>query len=319
MSRRTSEASKAIRLAWEKEQKLVLEGKGTRDWTEQQQQDILNPEKGKAYDDSGRSFEGQHMKSVAEYPEFQGNPDNIQFLTREEHLAAHGGNWQNPTNWYYDPVAKTFTRFGDDELIPCPIQKLSNPIIVAEGIDSVVEDQDKKITQNEETYTSGVPPNDEVSETYSDPGDDKSSFSRPSVENYIPKRKGIFDRLRDNTKTVAKTVGRVIYKNRWRIARAGATWFLGKAISSAHGGITDKNANVNRASSQQKKPVIPVKTAPKSSTYSEPKPKDVLSELAETAKSVYKENDVPAHKQRYHTKNGQVWREKPPYHRGSKK
>ena len=97
------ERNKAIRQAWEKEHQLVQEGKGTRDWTKEQQQDILDPDKGKAYDDQGRAFEGQHMKSAAEYPEYQGNPDNIQFLTRDEHLEAHKGSWQNPTNWYYDP------------------------------------------------------------------------------------------------------------------------------------------------------------------------------------------------------------------------
>lgn len=34
MPRRTAEASKAIRLAWQRELELVQEGKGTRDWTE---------------------------------------------------------------------------------------------------------------------------------------------------------------------------------------------------------------------------------------------------------------------------------------------
>lgn len=75
MSRRTADANKAIRQAWEREQNLVQEGKGTRDWTEEQQADILNPNKGKAYDDKGRAFEGQHMKSVGKYPEYQDNPD----------------------------------------------------------------------------------------------------------------------------------------------------------------------------------------------------------------------------------------------------
>ena len=112
MSRRTAEANKAIRLAWEREQALVSEGKGTRDWTKEQQQDILDPDKGKAYDDKGRAFEGQHMKSVAEYPEYQGNPDNIQFLTKDEHLEAHKGSWQNPTNWYFNPDTKEFVDFG---------------------------------------------------------------------------------------------------------------------------------------------------------------------------------------------------------------
>ena len=55
MSRRTADSNKAISVAWENEQQRVSEGKGTRDWTPEQQQDIL--ERGKAYDDSlaGRS------------------------------------------------------------------------------------------------------------------------------------------------------------------------------------------------------------------------------------------------------------------------
>ena len=44
-------------------------------------QSALNPDNGRAYDDFGRAFEGQHMKSAAEYPEYQVNPDNIQFLS----------------------------------------------------------------------------------------------------------------------------------------------------------------------------------------------------------------------------------------------
>lgn len=129
MSRRTAEADKAIRLAWQREHELIKQGKGTRDWTDEQQKDILDPEKGRAYDDSGRAFNGQHMKSVEKYPEYQGNPDNIQFLTRDEHLEAHKGNWQNPTNWYYEPTTKQFFDFSETELIPCEPIKLSNPII----------------------------------------------------------------------------------------------------------------------------------------------------------------------------------------------
>ena len=129
MSSRTVEAHKAIAAAWEKEQELVRQGKGTRDWTPEQQKDILDPECGKAYDDDGRACEGQHMKSVAKYPEHQGHPDNIQFLTRQEHLEAHKGSWQNPTNWYYDPAGKQFFEFDENELIPCKIIELSNPII----------------------------------------------------------------------------------------------------------------------------------------------------------------------------------------------
>jgi len=37
------------------------------------------------------------MKSVKGYPALAGDPTNIQFLTRKEHLEAHGGNWRNIT------------------------------------------------------------------------------------------------------------------------------------------------------------------------------------------------------------------------------
>ena len=136
------ERNKAIRKAWEREQQLVQEGKGTRDWTKEQQADILDPDKGKAYDDQGRAFEGQHMKSAAEYPEYQGDPDNIQFLTKDEHLAAHKGSWQNPTNWYYDPVTKEFTDFGLNEPTPCKAIPLTDPIRIPDTATSNESDQD---------------------------------------------------------------------------------------------------------------------------------------------------------------------------------
>ena len=117
MSRRTAESNKAILAAWNKEQELVQKGKGTREWTPKQQQDIL--EKGKAYDEDGVAFQGQHMKSAEMYPEHQGDPENIQFLTRAEHLEAHNGNWRNPTNWYFNPVTKEKIDFGDGPFIPC--------------------------------------------------------------------------------------------------------------------------------------------------------------------------------------------------------
>jgi hypothetical protein len=126
MSSRTAEANRAVREAWYAEKRLVLEGKGTRDWTDEQQRSIA--EKGKAYDDRGIAFEGQHMKSVEAYPEYQGDRRNIQFLTKQEHLAAHGGNWQNHTNGYYDPVLKTMSDFGDAPPQPCAEVPLTNPL-----------------------------------------------------------------------------------------------------------------------------------------------------------------------------------------------
>lgn len=152
------ERNKAIRLAWEREQKLVAEGKGTRDWSQEQQKDILDPNIGKAKDDNGRSYEGQHMKSAAEYPEYQGDPDNIQFLTRDEHLAAHRGSWQNPTNWYYNPDTKEFIDFGENKPIPCEAIYLSEPVR-SPVIDSQNKGDDlKEQSQAEAESTESVKP-----------------------------------------------------------------------------------------------------------------------------------------------------------------
>lgn len=157
MSRRTSEANKAIAKAWENERKNILEGKGTRDWTPEQQKDIL--ENGKAHDENGRSFEGQHMKCVAEYPEYQGDPGNIQFLTREEHLEAHQGSWQNPTNWYYDPVTKEIFDFGSNPYIPCKVFELEYPVVKTnaaynDNVESRFEPKDKPSCRERTVQTS---------------------------------------------------------------------------------------------------------------------------------------------------------------------
>ena len=130
MSSRTVNARKAVLKAWELEAERVAEGKGTRDWTREQQQDIL--ENGIAHDEDGKAFQGQHMKSVEQYPDYQGDPGNIQFLTRAEHLEAHKGSWQTPCNWYYDPVTKEMHDFGDNIYTPCKVIMLSDPVIVIE-------------------------------------------------------------------------------------------------------------------------------------------------------------------------------------------
>ena len=135
MSSRTAQASRAIAKAWENERQLVSNGKGTRDWTPEQQEDILSS--GKAHDADGKAFEGHHMQSVSVKPEFQGEPGNIQFLSRDEHLIAHGGSYQNPTNGYFNPSDGITTDFGDGAFIPCPVIELSEPII---GIEPLTPD-----------------------------------------------------------------------------------------------------------------------------------------------------------------------------------
>ena len=119
---------RAVLEAWKRERQLVREGKGTRDWTPQQQMDILK--KGKAFDENGVAFQGHHMKSVSKFPEYQGDYKNIQFLTKAEHLEAHGGSWKNPSNWYFDPKTNERKPFGNEKYIPCKIINMTNPIYI---------------------------------------------------------------------------------------------------------------------------------------------------------------------------------------------
>ena len=87
--------SNAVKKAWKNEvEKVLSTGKGSRDWTLDQIDELLSTGKVKGYD-------GHHMKSVKAYPELAGDPNNIQFLTRKEHLLAHGGNWRNTTHGRY--------------------------------------------------------------------------------------------------------------------------------------------------------------------------------------------------------------------------
>ena len=153
MSRRTSEANKAIALAWQNEQQLVSEGKGTRDWTPEQQQDILK--KGKAYDDSGKAFQGHHMKSVEKFPEYQGEAKNIQFLSKTEHLSAHNGNYHNHTNGYYNPLTGKTKDFGLNQYEPCKIIELSEPV------SDTIQSTGKSANSNAEANT-GVGANDKI-------------------------------------------------------------------------------------------------------------------------------------------------------------
>ena len=91
-----SKRASAVRQAWKNEYNNVRSG-GTgisREWSSAETNELLTTGKVKGY-------QGHHMKSVKGYPELAGDPTNIQFLTRSEHLAAHGGNWRNITHGRY--------------------------------------------------------------------------------------------------------------------------------------------------------------------------------------------------------------------------
>lgn len=285
MSRRTADANKAIREAWEKERDLVREGKGTRDWTPDQQRDILDPDKGKAYDDEGKAFEGQHMKSVEMYPEYQGNPSNIQFLTKKEHLDAHKGNWQNPTNWYYDPIGRNYKEFGAKELEPCEIFRLSHPVCFptevklepchSEVVMKTVQRANSKYNSN--ANTRGV-----ISEG--------SGLQKKGYGNKITK--GV------------KVVGKFVTDH--PVESAG---IIGGIIKGVYEFFNHAKGFDNRVNTNRSEAVL--------------KNKSVRLDVSDIVESINRAkpiaNDVVGHKQRYHTRDGVIWKDKPPYHRGGKK
>ena len=90
---KASERAKSVRQAWKLEYENVINGGSgiSRAWTRSEVNELLINGKVKGY-------QGHHMKSVKGYPELAGDPHNIQFLTRAEHLKAHGGNFRNITH-----------------------------------------------------------------------------------------------------------------------------------------------------------------------------------------------------------------------------
>ena len=303
------ERNKAIRLAWERERELVLQGKGTRDWSLDQQKDILDPDKGKAYDENGRAFEGQHMKSVAEYPEYQGDPNNIQFLTREEHLAAHKGSWQNPTNWYYNPETKEFVDFGENGPIPCKVISLSEPLQVSiiDRQDGLKEPAKMENTLSEQTqsprqenllhlsentsqkkHNAGPP---EMHERFGD----KIFHVVDGAKKFVEKHPNLVKSAAGAVTTVATVVVVACVK---KIHDSGG----GSSSSSSddyYSGSSDDDYNDSSRSDEC--------DIPSSS-------RDYPDE-----RSSPEEHTVSAHGQHYHTRDGVIWKEKDPYQRGGKR
>ena len=113
--------TRAVNQAKRDEVELVREGKGTRDWTPDQQREWLRT--GKC-----EGIKGHHMKDVSNHPEYAGDRNNIQMLTHKEHYDAHGGNYKNSTNGYYNPKTGKTMDFGDSPPHKPAPQKLSNPL-----------------------------------------------------------------------------------------------------------------------------------------------------------------------------------------------
>lgn len=305
MSRRTAESNKAILAAWNKEQELVQEGKGTREWTPEQQRDIL--EKGKAYDDDGVAFQGQHMKSAEMYPEYQGDPGNIQFLTRAEHLEAHNGNWRNPTNWYFNPVTKEKFDFGDGPFIPCEIIQLPEPIMKPS---IVVEKKEEKLAEPIEKA--------EITDASKIKPDTETTTVKPvNVNKPKPdiKQAGGFG---NTVKRAFKAV--VDFSNHHPVLTGivkavGVAGLAAAADAVANGGRSSSN---NGSSDDYTYTPSRSESASYNDSYDEVQVETIDTDTS-VERSSPKEHTVRPHGQHY-IKNGEcVWIEKDSYPRGGKK
>jgi hypothetical protein len=128
----TRERAEAVREALNREKAYVSQAKGTRDWTIDQQRDILAGYHPK--DENGKPFEGHHMKSVHISKEHAGNPSNIQWLSHDEHIqCAHNGSTHNPTNGYYNPKTGETESFRGRAPRAPEATELSHPMAKGQG------------------------------------------------------------------------------------------------------------------------------------------------------------------------------------------
>jgi RHS repeat-associated protein len=75
--------AEGVRKAWAAERKAVSAGGGTRQWSKAERKELLESGKVKGY-------EGHHINIVKGNPiEYARNPNNVQFVTRSEHVRIH--------------------------------------------------------------------------------------------------------------------------------------------------------------------------------------------------------------------------------------
>ncbi len=131
------ERRKAVAKAWQNEKQHVMSGRGTRNWSPEEQKSIIATGKATGY-------QGHHMKNVVDHPSRAGDPNNIQFLDRKEHLAAHSGNFRNKTNGYYNPSTGEMKSFGKNKP-QLEAKPLSQPLS-SEQVKSISESASKNMT-----------------------------------------------------------------------------------------------------------------------------------------------------------------------------
>lgn len=318
MSRRTSEASKAIRKAWEKEKELVAEGKGTRDWTTEQQKEIF--EFGKAYyhsDDpndkhDGDAFIGHHMKSAEAYPEYQGDPENIQFLSYPEHQEAHKGNWQIPSNWYYDPVTKEYTEFGEGKFLPCKVINLTEtvqiPSVEAQKSDVETNCPAQIATESVKEQTQQSP-QEAVSHHSETKSQSKTMVPPPEVrESFGDKFLHVVNAVKGFGERHPELSG--VLKFAAIAALAVGAGAIANSGNGSGGGSRSSSSDDYSSRSSDDDYADSWDCDDYDSSSSD---RDYPDERSSPG-----EHTVSAHGQHYHTKDGVIWKEKEPYQRGGK-
>lgn len=246
------------------------------------------------------------MKSAEMYPEYQGDPGNIQFLTRAEHLEAHNGNWRNPTNWYFNPVTKEKLDFGDGPFIPCEVIHLPEPIMkpsitveqkeetITKPIEKVETEEILKIKPEAETVT--IKP---VNTTKSD----------------IKQAGGFGNTVKKGFKAV------VDFSNRHPVLTGivkavGVAGLAATADAVANGG----RSNSGNGSSDDYSYTPSRSGSGSFNDYCDGDEVVTVDTYNSVERSSPEEHMVKGHGQHYHYKDGSVrWKEKDPYPRGGNK
>ena len=176
----------AVSKAWSRERREVLQSRGSRNWSQKEQREIIAT--GKCH-----GYEGQHMLSVKSHPEHAGNETNIQFLTHEEHFQAHGGNWKNNANGRYNLKTKKVDLF-EGEIPKTNYRKLSDPLSerakkIANTKYEKSRNSSKKLS-NDDNLTSQKREHLPVRKTNVNNGTDKKAISRSFFNSKANSRSG---------------------------------------------------------------------------------------------------------------------------------
>ena len=141
---------RGIARAKRQEKEYIQQGKGTRDWTPEQQKQLM---------DQGavKDIDWHHMRSVSSGETYEEkiaiaeNKNNIQPLSssseNNEHMAAHGGNTRNRTNGYYDPQTKQTKSFGNGEPKAPEARQLTHPVYAEEKAKNHAEKREEGFSQ----------------------------------------------------------------------------------------------------------------------------------------------------------------------------